>query len=329
MLINLRADADVSFVRGELSALGQWTQPLKNADGVVHSIYIKPSSAAVSVARLNEIPGVQGILTSPSKHPLVDEHRGKSVQIGDTTLGSGPPVIIAGPCGLDSEELVYEIAESVATAGATVFRGGAFKPRTSPYDFHGHGLEALRWMRGAADQNGLAMISEVLSETEAEPAARLVDMIQVGSRNMQNFALLRAIGRTGKPVLLKRGRAATIEEWLLAAEHLYASGSGPVVFCERGVRGFDAQTRNLLDLAAVAVLRHEYDQPVIVDPSHATGRRDLIVPLGHAAISAGAHGVMVEVNPRPEAALSDGPQALDVASLVELRDRLGLSEGPS
>jgi 3-deoxy-7-phosphoheptulonate synthase len=324
MLINLRPEADVSVINGELTALGQWTQALTNADGIIHSIYIKPSSAPVSVARLYEIPGVVGVLTAPAKHPLVDEHRGQTVRIGAVVLGDDTPVVIAGPCGLDSERLVDEVASAVASAGATVLRGGAFKPRTSPYAFNGHGLEALRWMRQAADRHGLAMISEVLSEVDAGPAADLVDMVQIGSRNMQNFALLRAVGCTGKPVLLKRGRAATIEEWILAAEHLYASGSGPVVFCERGVRGFDAQTRNLLDLAAVAVLRHQYDLPVIVDPSHATGRRDLIVPLGHAAISAGAHGVMVEVNPKPETALSDGPQALDVAGLTELCALIGL-----
>ena len=327
MLVNLRADADPTLVQGRLSSLGLWTRAFTNADGVVHSIYIQPSSAPVSAATLYEIPGIVRVLTASSKHPLVDQTRGQTVTIGDVVIGGDTPVIIAGPCGIDTEDGVHEIAAAVSEAGALILRGGAFKPRTSPHDFAGHGMQALNWMRRAADDHGLAMVSEVLSESDAGPVAEIVDMIQVGSRNMQNFALLRAVGCTGRPVLLKRGRAATIEEWLLAAEHLYSAGAGPVVFCERGVRGFDPQTRNLLDLAAVALLRHDYGLPVIVDPSHGTGRRDLIVPLAHAAVSAGACGVMLEVNPRPETARSDGPQALSPAGLRSLTTRLGLVEG--
>ena len=179
-------------------------------------------------------------------------------------------------------------------------------------------------MSRAANQHGLAMVSEVLSELDVPAVAERVDMIQIGSRNMQNFALLKAVGEAGMPVLLKRGRAATIDEWLMAGEHLYRHGASLVVFCERGVRGFDSHTRNLLDLAAVSVLRYEYGLPVIVDPSHGTGRRDLIVPLAHAAVAAGAHGVMIEVNPAPETARSDGPQALGFAGLHALSERLGL-----
>ena len=326
MLINLHPDADVARVVGALTALGVWPKPLKNADGVVQSIYVGASSTPVNAADLNDIPGVVGVLQAESPHPLVDASAQRPAVVGSVDFLGEEPILLAGPCGLDSEEAVFTIAAEVAAAGARVLRGGAFKPRTSPYAFSGYGLEALGWMSQAAAQHGLAMVSEVLSEMDVPAVAERVDMIQIGSRNMQNFALLKAVGEAQMPVLLKRGRAATIDEWLMAGEHLYSHGASLVVFCERGVRGFDSHTRNLLDLAAVSVLRYEYGLPVVVDPSHGTGRRDLIVPLAHAAVAAGAHGVMVEVNPAPETARSDGPQAIDFAGLRALSARLGLGE---
>src|SRR5690606_8639796 len=194
-----------------------------------------------------------------------------------------------------------------------VLRGGAYKPRTSPYAFQGAGAPGLEWLREAADREGLLVVTEVLSEADAPAVAALADLVQVGARNMQNFALLRAVGATGALALLKRGPGATLEEWLLAAEHLLVAGARGVVFCERGVRGFDPSTRHALDVSGVALLAAQ-GQPVVADPSHAAGRRDLVAPLARAALGAGAHGLLVEVHPDPSAARSDGPQARDRAT---------------
>ncbi len=194
-------------------------------------------------------------------------------------------------------------------------RGGAYKPRTSPYAFQGHGEPALAWMRRAADACGMKVVTEALAEADVALVAEHADLVQVGSRNMHNYALLKAIGRTGRPVLLKRGMAATIDEWLHAGEYLLAAGAAGVVFCERGIRSFDDSTRNLLDLGAVALLAHVHRLPVIVDPSHGAGRRDLVLPLGRAALAAGAAGLMIETHDEPARALSDGPQAIPLAEL--------------
>jgi 3-deoxy-7-phosphoheptulonate synthase len=318
MLINLTPNALVPELEAELKRLGVWSSRLLDSSGNVRSISLAPHSAAVAPETLAKLPGVSQVLASDSPHPLVDEHAGQAVRVGEVSFGEAAPVLVAGPCALDSESAVHGIAAMVAAAGGKMLRGGAFKPRSSPYAFAGHGRPALIWLAEAAHASGLMSVSEVMSEIEVEAVAKHVDMVQVGSRNMQNFALLRAVGCLKMPVLLKRGRAATVEEWLLAAEYLYASGASGVVFCERGVRGFDPQTRNLLDLGAVALLRHAYALPVVVDPSHAVGRRDLILPLARASIGAGACGLMVEVNPDPELASSDAPQAIGEALLAEL-----------
>ena len=215
-------------------------------------------------------------------------------------------------------------AAYAAAAGARFLRGGAFKPRSSPYSFNGHGRQALDWLRAAARAHNLGVVTEVMSELEVETVAEVADLVQIGSRNMQNYALLSRVGRCARPVLLKRGMAATVEEWLLAGEHLLAAGCPGVVFCERGIHSFDPSTRNLLDLGAVAVLRHAYRLPVVVDPSHAAGRRDLVVALAKAAVACGAHGLIVESHPNPAAALSDGPQAL----LPEQLSALGFATPP-
>ncbi len=318
MLINLNAQADAGTVSRELAGLGLWIDALRNSDGIVQAFQVQSGSTPVTKDRIYQIHGVASVLSPESKHPKVDERRGVPVSIGKAVFGGDDPVLIAGPCSIDDESQLNQIAAQVAEAGGTFLRGGAFKPRTSPYAFSGHGNVALKWMRKAADTHGLSMVTEVLSEADVISVADTTDMIQVGSRNMQNFALLKAIGATGKPVLLKRGRAATVQEWLMAGEHLYAAGSSNVVFCERGVRGYDPKTRNLLDLGAVALLAHDYQVPVVVDPSHATGRRDLIPPLAQAALAAGACGVMVEVHPAPHTALSDAAQALSFDAFREM-----------
>ena len=317
MLVTLRADADADRVEGAMRGMGLWTRRI--VDGDARAVSVVAPSPPVEAAALRALEGVEAVLARKSAHPRVDAQRGTSVRVGEVTLGGG--TLVAGPCSVESEAGVFAAAALAASVGARVLRGGAFKPRTSPYAFGGHGEVALDWMRAAADAHGLAMVSEVMSELDVDRVAARADWLQVGSRNMQNFALLRAIGAAGMPVMLKRGMAATVDEWLQAGEHLLAAGSGPVVFCERGVRGFDPEMRNLLDLGSVALLKCAFGQPVMVDPSHAVGRRDLVPSLVAAAIAVGADAVMVEVHPDPGGALSDGPQALDASAAAALRRR--------
>ncbi len=318
MLVQLSSGADSSHVRAMLSKMGLWSKPLSDASGEVKSIEIVAPSPQVSTETLIQIDGVETVLARPSAHPLLDAVSVDTHTLDGLKLDGSQPLLFAGPCSVEEEARVHRIAEDVAKIGAQFLRGGAFKPRTSPYEFSGVGAEGLKWMRSAADAHGLKVVTEVLSERDVELVTAHADLLQIGSRNMQNFALLRAIGSMHKPVLLKRGRAATIHEWILAGEHCMAAGAPIVIFCERGVRGFDSQMRNLLDLGSVAVLRHQYKLPVIVDPSHATGRKDLIAPLSNAAFAAGACGVMVEYHPEPEYARSDAAQAIDYDVLSKI-----------
>jgi 3-deoxy-7-phosphoheptulonate synthase len=240
---------------------------------------------------------------------------------GPVDLGGRAFVVMAGPCAVENAGQVEDAARAVADAGCAVLRGGAFKPRTSPYAFQGLGADGARMLFDAAQRNGLAAVTEVMEPGQL-PALERAALLQVGARNMQNFALLQALSRMRRPVLLKRGPAATIEEWLLAAEYLLAGGNDQVVLCERGIRTFETATRNTLDLSAVALAKQRTHLPVIVDPSHAAGRPDLVLPLSLAAAAAGADGLLVEVHPRPEEALSDGAQALRPRELRVLMDRL-------
>jgi 3-deoxy-7-phosphoheptulonate synthase len=318
MLVQLRPGADSSHVRSMLARMGLWSKPLSDESGTIKSIEIVAPSPQVSAEALRQIEGVDSVLDRPSPHPLLDGIDVNTHTLYGLPLDGSQPLLFAGPCSIENEARVHRIAQDVAKVGAHFLRGGAFKPRTSPYEFSGLGAQGLNWMRSAADANGLKVVTEVLSERDVELVATHADLLQIGSRNMQNFALLRAVGSMHKPVLLKRGRAATIDEWILAGEHCMAAGAPLVVFCERGVRGFDSQMRNLLDLGSVAVLRHQHNLPVIVDPSHATGRKDLINPLSNAAFAAGACGVMVEYHPEPEFARSDAAQAIDFNQLSKI-----------
>src|ERR1700733_16175637 len=244
------------------------------------------------------------------------------VRVGDAAIGGGVPGVIAGPCSVESREQLLATAEGVKAAGATLLRGGAYKPRTSPYDFQGLGLEALLILREVSERTGLPVVSEVMSTDDIDVVSDHVEMLQVGARNMQNFALLRRLGKLRRPVLLKRNPAATVKEWLLAAEYLLAGGNGQVVLCERGIRSYDPQLRNTLDLAGMALARQLSHLPVIADPSHATGRRDLIPAMSRAALAAGSDGLIVEVHPDPANALSDGMQSLDFPGFRSLMDML-------
>lgn len=232
------------------------------------------------------------------------------VRIKNVDIGGAETVVIAGPCSVESREQLWQTAASIKHSGAAMMRGGAFKPRTSPYDFQGLGLEALELLREAGDVFDLPIVTEIMSEEQVELVAQYADMFQVGARNMQNFALLRKLSKTDKPVLLKRGASATVKEWLAAAEYLLEGGNENVVLCERGIKTFDTSLRNTLDLAAVALVKELSHLPVIVDPSHACGKRSLVSILSKAALAVGADGVIVEVHPQPELALSDKEQQL-------------------
>lgn len=319
-VVTLHQGADPQAVRAALQALGQWAQPLSDGDGGRAAFALAAHSQPVAPARLYAVTGVAEVLAGSSGHPLLDTWRGRAVPVTER-LAVGPgaaPVLLAGPCGAESAAQVHAAAAAVAAAGGAMLRGGAYKPRTSPYAFAGVGRQALTWLRQAADRHGLGLVTECLSEADVDAVADVADLVQIGSRNMQNFALLRAVGATGRPVLLKRGAASTLSEWRLAAEHALAAGAKGVVFCERGIRGLDPETRNTLDLGAVALLALVDELAVVVDPSHAAGRRDLVAPLSRAALAAGAHGLLVETHPDPASARSDGAQALSPAALATL-----------
>ncbi len=231
---------------------------------------------------------------------------------GGVKIGGPGVVVIAGPCSVESREQLLETAQGVKRAGATMLRGGAYKPRTSPYEFQGLGIEALKILREARELTGLPVVTEVMSTEDVDLICEYADMLQVGARNMQNFALLRRLATVKKPILLKRGPSATVKEWLLAAEYLLSGGNDQVVLCERGIKTFETGTRNTFDLAAVALAKELSHLPVVADPSHGTGKQSLIGPVSRAAIAVGADGIIVEVHPCPERALSDGPQSLDL-----------------
>jgi 3-deoxy-7-phosphoheptulonate synthase len=262
--------------------------------------------------------------------PLHDRRQrpeGTVVKVGDVMLGGPEPILIAGPCSVESREMLLECAQAVAKAGARILRGGAFKPRTSPYDFQGLGARGLKFLAEAREATGLPVVTEVLSWDEVPVVAKYADILQIGARNMQNFALLRAAGRSGKPILLKRGGGATLDEWLLAAEYILADGNENVILCERGIRTFERATRHTLDLNGVALARERTHLPVVVDPSHAAGLRSIVPALALAGLAAGAHGALVEVHPDPEHALSDGPQSLDLAGFADLAGRVRAARG--
>lgn len=245
------------------------------------------------------------------------------IKVGDTSVGGDIFAVMAGPCSVESEEQLITIAKSVKASGATMLRGGAFKPRTSPYDFQGMKGEGIRLLLEAKKETGLPIVTEIMN-AEHLPLFEDVDVIQVGARNMQNFELLKELGRTNKPILLKRGLSATIKEWLMSAEYIMAGGNENIILCERGIRSYDSQyTRNVLDLAAVPVLKELTHLPVIVDPSHATGSSKLVKPMAMAAAACGAHGLMIEVHNDPKSALCDGPQSLTPEKFAEVMEATG------
>ncbi len=275
---------------------------------------------------LELLDGVREVVRITQPYKLASRHfrpEGTVVEVGKGVRIGGPEVIVAaGPCAVESGEQIHTIAERVARLGAKLLRGGAFKPRTSPYTFQGLGEQGLKLLRQAADKNGLLVVSEVMDPSQIAMMLPYVDVLQVGARNMQNYHLLRALGEVSKPVLLKRGMSATIEELLLSAEYILAGGNYNVILCERGIRTFETYTRNTLDIAAIPVIKKLSHLPIIADPSHGTGRRDKVSPMARAAVAAGADGLLIEVHHDPEHALSDGAQSLYADQFAELMAEL-------
>jgi 3-deoxy-7-phosphoheptulonate synthase len=288
---------------------------------IVHELdqHIKPE-------QFSQLPGVIDVLPFQQKYKLASIATKKQrtvISFGEKTIGAENQVVImAGPCSVESEQQIMTTAAQVAAAGASILRGGTFKPRTSPYEFQGLGEQGLVYLHNAGKKYNLLTISEVMSIEQIELAAHYLDILQIGARNMQNFNLLKAVGKAGKPVLLKRGLSATYNEFLLAAEYILSTGNSQVMLCERGIRTFETYTRNTLDIAAVPVLKALSHLPVIIDPSHAVGIRQFVPSLAMAALAVGADGIIVEVHPNPEQALSDGPQSLTLPQFSQMMDAL-------
>ncbi|MBK9215873.1 MAG: 3-deoxy-7-phosphoheptulonate synthase [Chloracidobacterium sp.] len=288
------------------------------------SIGVTGNKGSIDPGAFENISGVADVMriTQPYRLTVKNGRAASVVPIGNSSIGGGDLAIIAGPCALEDREQVLATAEVVAASGAKFFRGGAFKPRTSPYAFQGLGIEGLKMLAEVRDRHGLNIITEAMDEPGVDAVAEYADCIQIGARNMQNFSLLKYAGRSGKPVLLKRGLSATLDELLLAAEYLMAEGNEKVVLCERGVRTFAGHARNTLDLSIVPAVKRVSHLPIIVDPSHGTGHNYLVAPMARAAVAAGSDGLIIEVHPHPEKALCDGAQALTLTQYLELAGAL-------
>ncbi len=314
MIIVLKPHAtkkQITHLVEKIKALG--LKPMVSA-GVERTIIgVIGSEDVLRVQPLEVFPGVEKVMPVLKPYKLVSrEFKPESsvISVGGVKIGGKQLVVMAGPCSVENRQMLFATAKAVKQAGAQVLRGGAFKPRTSPYSFQGLGEEGLKYLREAADATGLKVVTELMDVREIELVEQYADIIQIGARNMQNFELLKEAGQSHKAVLLKRGLSATITEFLLAAEYIVSQGNFNVILCERGIRAFEDQTRFTLDLAAVPVIEQLSHLPVVVDPSHATGHWDLVEPMAKAAVAGGADGLMIEVHPNPEAALSDGPQSL-------------------
>jgi len=315
LLVVMRRDApqeDIQRVVETIQELGYQARPMPGKQRT--SVGVVGNDGRVDSSRLSALPGVQEVIhvTKPYKQ-VSREWKPESTIVplaGGLSVGGPEIVVMAGPCSVESEAQILAAARQVRDAGATVLRAGAYKPRTSPYSFQGLGLPGLDLLVRAREETGLLIVTEALDAESLDMVAARADIIQIGARNMQNYSLLKQAGRSGRPVLLKRGLSATIQEWLLSAEYILAEGNPNVILCERGIRSFDTMTRNLLDLSAIALVHGLSHLPVIADPSHGTGQRDMVIPMARAAVAAGADGILVEVHPTPDRAMSDGAQSL-------------------
>ena len=315
MLIVMRhgaAEEEIQRVAATIEEMGYQARPMPGKQRT--TVGLVGNDGRVDGSRLAALPGVQEIIhvTKPYKQ-VSREWKADSTIVrlsGGLSVGGDDVVVMAGPCSVESERQILAAAWAVRDAGATVLRAGAYKPRSSPYSFQGLGRPGLKLLARAREETGLLIVTEAMDGEEMDYVAEVADIIQLGARNMQNYSLLKRAGRSGKPILLKRGLSATIQELLLSAEYILAEGNPNVILCERGVRGFDSATRNVLDLSAIAVVHGLSHLPIVADPSHGTGHRDMVSPMARAAIAAGADGLLVEVHPSPDRALSDGAQSL-------------------
>ena len=318
------SEAEIEKVVDVIKQLGYDARPMPGKQRT--TVGLIGNDGRVDSARIQGLPGVLEIIpvTKPYKQ-VSREWRPEDTVVrlpNGTRIGTEEIVLMAGPCSVESESQIMEISAELREEGATILRGGAFKPRTSPYSFQGLGEEALQYLAKAREATGMAIVTEAIDPEGVDIVSEYADIIQIGARNMQNYALLRKAGQCGKPVLLKRGMSATITELLLAAEYLLAEGNDDVILCERGIRSFDSQTRNLLDLSSIPVVKALSHLPIIADPSHGTGVRSMVTPMARAAVAAGADGLMVEVHPDPPSALSDGAQSLYPDQFRELMGQI-------
>ena len=315
----------IETVTKAIEKMGLTAAPIPGSERT--AIGVLGNQGYVDDTTIRDLPGVQEVIHVSKPYKLVsrDFHpRHTVVKVCGIPIGEGKrPVVIAGPCAVESEEQILKTARAVKKYGANLLRGGAFKPRTGPHTFQGLREEGLKLLALAREATGLPIVTEVMSPDTVGLVAQYADLLQVGARNMQNFELLKELGRTKKPVLLKRGMSATLEEFLAAAEYVLAEGNPHVILCERGIRTFETATRNTLDLAVVPLIKEISHLPVMVDPSHATGKRSLVPPMSKAALVAGAHGILVEVHPEPDKALSDGPQSLTFHGFETLMEEIG------
>jgi 3-deoxy-7-phosphoheptulonate synthase len=326
MLVVMQQGATDEQIQAVIDRLVGLGFTVHRSTGVMHTVLggVGPVDE-MDPADFEAMEGVKECHRIVSPYKLASRHfrpQGTIVKIGKVEIGGAHVVTMAGPCSVENRDQIEKVAEIVAEQGGEIMRGGAFKPRSSPYSFQGMGEEGLKLMRTAADRNGLLVVSEVMDHTQIPLLIEYSDILQVGARNMQNFNLLREVGKLRKPVLLKRGISATIEELLLAAEYIMSGGNYDVILCERGIRTFETYTRNTMDVAAIPVIKKLSHLPMVGDPSHGTGRRDLILPMARASVAAGADGLLVEVHPDPDHAMSDGAQTLTPGQFTEMMQQV-------
>ena len=325
MIIKIKRDAEQSCVEELLSSLRKEGFDIHSSFGETYQVYgVVGDTAKFDIRRLYAYKCVDSVIRIQEPYKKVNrkiKSEDTVIKIKNVEIGGGSLVVMAGPCSVESYEQVEIIAKEVKKSGAKILRGGAFKPRTSPYSYQGMGLEGLKILREVADKNNMLVVSELMDKDHIDMFEKYVDIIQIGARNMQNFALLKELGKINTPVLLKRGFSNTIEEWLMSAEYIMAGGNENVILCERGIRTFETMTRNTLDISVVPIIKKISHLPVIIDPSHAAGKWDLVESLSIASIAAGADGLIIEVHHEPEKALSDGAQSLKPKKFNELMNK--------
>ncbi|HWY42462.1 MAG TPA: 3-deoxy-7-phosphoheptulonate synthase [Candidatus Sulfotelmatobacter sp.] len=327
MIISMKLHAtrgEIDEVTDQVKRFGYKVHSIEGEERVVIGV-VGVGDVTACLESVEAMPQVEAVtrITAPYKFVSREFRKEKTrIRVNGTEIGGSEFVVMAGPCSVESEEQILKAAEGVAKAGAKLLRGGAFKPRTSPYDFQGMETEGLKLLQKAKKQTGLAIVTEVMSDRDVALVAEYADVLQIGARNMQNFVLLKALGKCGRPILLKRGLSSTVKELLMSAEYIVAHGNSEVILCERGIRTFETVTRNTCDIAAIPALNELTHLPVILDPSHATGKRSLVPALARAGVAIGADGLIVEVHPAPEKAISDGAQSLDLAQFAKMMQEL-------